>query len=143
MNNKTELRHDIVSAEKEIFSGNVLSVAVTGKMGEIGVAPGHSPLITNLKPGNVQAVLSDTDDEEIFYISGGMLEVQPTVVTILADTALRAHDIDEAAALEAKQKAEQTLSEKRSEVDFARAASELAQAAAQLRAIQRLKGRNK
>jgi F-type H+-transporting ATPase subunit epsilon len=136
------LRLDIVSAEKAIFSGQAQMVFVTGEMGELGIAPGHTPLLTSLKPGNVRAALAD-GEEEIFYISSGMLEVQPYVVTVLADTVLRAHDIDEAAALEAKARAEKILEEKATEVDFAKASAELAEAIAQIRAIQRLKKRLK
>ena len=132
------LRLDIVSAEKEIFSGAAEMVFVTGELGELGIAPGHTPLLTSLKSGNVRALLSDAQ-EEVFYISGGMLEVQPYVVTVLADTALRARDIDEAAALQAKERAEKLLEEKSTDIDLARASSELAEAIAQLRAIKQLK----
>jgi F-type H+-transporting ATPase subunit epsilon len=132
------LRVDIVSAENEIFSGQAEMVFVTGDLGELGIAPGHAPLLTAMKPGNVRIVLP-TKEEEIFYVSGGMLEVQPYVVTVLSDTVLRAHDIDEAAALHAKEQAEKTLSSKVSEIDFAKASSELAEAMAQIRAVQKLK----
>lgn len=134
------LRIDIVSAEREIFSGEAEMVYLSGEMGELGIAPGHSPLLTSLKPGNVRAVTGN-QHEEVFYISGGMLEVQPFVVTVLADTALRADDIDEAAALAAKEQAERVLGEKNSEIDMAKATSELAEAIAQIRAVQRLKKR--
>ena len=132
------LRLDIVSAEKEIFSGQTSMVFVSGEMGELGIAPGHAPLITSLKPGIVRALLSN-DQEEVFYFKGGMLEVQPFIVTILADTVVRAHDIDEAAALQAKAQAEQMLSNKLTDVDFAKATAELAEAIAQIRAIQKLR----
>jgi len=132
------LRLDIVSAEKAIFSGEVAMVFATGDMGELGIAPGHTPLITSLKAGNIRALLPN-EEEEVFYVKGGMLEVQPFIVTVLADTIVRAKDIDEAAALEAKAKAEQVLSEKGTEVDFAKASSELAEAIAQIRAVQKLK----
>lgn len=132
------LRLDIVSAEKAIFSGEVAMVFATGDMGELGIAPGHTPLITSLKAGNIRAILAN-EEEEVFYVKGGMLEVQPFIVTVLADTIVRAKDIDEAAALEAKAKAEQVLSEKGTEVDFAKASSELAEAIAQIRAVQKLK----
>lgn len=132
------LRLDIVSAERQIFSGEATMIFVTGEMGELGIAPGHTPLLTSLKPGNVQAKLPN-GEEEVFYISSGMLEVQPFIVTVLADTAMRAHDIDEAAAMEAKARAEQELSNKVSQVDFAKATAELAEAIAQIRAIQKLK----
>jgi F-type H+-transporting ATPase subunit epsilon len=132
------LRLDITSAEGEIFSGQAAMVFLAGEGGELGIAPGHTPLLTSLKPGDVRALLPD-GKEEVFYISSGMLEVQPYIVTVLADTALRAHDIDEASALAAKEKAEQMLSAKVSEVDFARATAELAEAMAQIRAVQRLR----
>lgn len=132
------LRLDIVSAEKEIFSGQSSMVFVTGEMGELGIAPGHAPLITSLKPGNVRALLED-GEEDLFYFNGGMLEVQPFVVTILADTAVRARDIDEAAAIEAKERAEKMLANKLTEMDFAKATAELAEAIAQIRAVQKLR----
>lgn len=132
------LRLDIVSAEKSIFSGEVATVFATGDMGELGIMPGHTPLVTSLKSGDIRAVLPD-QAEEVFYVKGGLLEVQPYIVTVLADTIVRAKDIDESAALEAKTKAEQALSEKGTEVDFARASSELAEAIAQIRAVQKLK----
>ena len=134
------LRLDIVSAEREIFSGEASMVFVTGEMGELGIAPGHTPLLTSLRPGNVRALLAN-GQEEVFYISSGMLEVQPFVVTVLADTALRAADIDEAAALAAKEQAERVLGDKVSDIDMARASSELAEAIAQIRAVQNLKKR--
>lgn len=136
------LRLDIVSAEQAIFSGEVLMMFATGELGELGIAPGHAPLITALKPGNIRAILP-TDEEEIFYVKGGMLEIQPYIVTVLADTVMRAHDIDEAAALEAKAHAEKKLTEKVTEVDFAKASAELAEALAQIRAIQTLRKRTK
>lgn len=132
------LRLDIVSAEHEIFKGEVEMVFATGEMGELGIAPGHTALVTSLKPGDIRAILPNKQ-EEIFYVKGGMLEVQPYVVTVLADTVVRAHDIDEAAALEAKERAENMLREKTSEVDFAKASVELAEAVAQIRAAQKLK----
>ncbi len=136
------LRLDIASAEKEIFSGVAKMIFVTGELGELGIAPGHAPLITSLKPGNVRAILPD-DKEEVFYISSGMLEVQPFVVTVLADTALRATDIDEAQAIKAKEHAEKLLAEKTSEMDLAKATAELAEAVAQIRAIRKLKKQGK
>jgi len=136
------LRLDIVSAEEAIFSGEAEMVFVTGELGELGIAPGHTQLLTSLKPGNVRAIFPNKQ-EEIFYISGGMLEVQPDVVTVLADTALRAKDIDEASALAAKEAATRRLSEKISEIDFAKATSELAEAIAQIRTIQKLRKRGK
>jgi F-type H+-transporting ATPase subunit epsilon len=136
------MRLDIVSAEKEIFSGLVEMVFATGIMGELGIAPGHAPLITALKPGEIRAILPD-QKEELFYVSGGMLEVQPYIVTVLADTVLRADDIDEAAALAAKEKAEKELAGKPSEVNFAKANAELAEAVAQIQAARKLKKRLK
>jgi len=136
------LRLDIVSAEKEIFSGEVEMVYITGEMGELGIAPGHSQLLTTLRPGHVRAILANKNDEEaVFYISGGMLEVQPYVVSVLSDTAMRAEDIDEAAALAAKEKAENALAGKTSAMDIAKATAELAEVAAQIGAIQKLKKR--
>ena len=136
------LRLDIVSAEKQIFSGDVEMVFATGEMGELGIAPGHSQLLTTLKPGYVR-ILQSHKDEEIFYISGGMLEVQPYIVSILADTAMRADDIDEASALAAKEQAEKALAGKMSAIDLAKATAELSEIAAQIRAVQRLKKRAK
>ncbi|MBL1260305.1 MAG: F0F1 ATP synthase subunit epsilon [Thiotrichaceae bacterium] len=130
---------DIVSAESEIFSGTAEMVFAPAVMGEVGILPGHAPLLTQLKPGEVR--VKNGDSEESFYVSGGMLEVQPHVVTVLSDTALRAKDIDEAAALQAKQKAEDALQDKTSEFEYAKAQSELAEAVAQLQAIKKLKGR--
>lgn len=132
------LRIDIVSAERQIFSGEAEMVFVTGEMGELGIAPGHSQLLTTLRPGYVRAIFANKD-EEVFYISGGMLEVQPYIVSVLADTAMRASDIDEAAALTAKEQAEKALAGKISAIDLAKATSELAEVTAQIRAVQRLK----
>ena len=132
---------DIVSAEAEIYSGQAEMVFAPALMGEVGIAPGHTPMLTRLKPGEVRLKLSD-GSEEAFYVSGGMLEVQPRMVTVLSDTAVRAHDIDEAAALEAKQRAEQMLSDRSAEIDYAKALAEYAEAAAQLQAIQRLRQRS-
>jgi F-type H+-transporting ATPase subunit epsilon len=129
---------DIVSAETEIFSGQVAHLIVSGLLGELGIYPGHTQLVTALKPGPVRLVKPDGKDE-ILYISGGILEVQPTLVTLLADTAVRAADLDEMAALEAKQRAEHALSDKQADIDYAKATVELAQAVAQLQAIAKLK----
>jgi F-type H+-transporting ATPase subunit epsilon len=137
MTNKT-MQLNIVSAEGELFSGDVSSVMVTGQRGEIGVHPGHTALITPIKPGQVTAKDSKGEDL-VFYISGGMLEVQPAVVTVLADTALRAQDLDEAAAERAKQQAQEVLNQKKTDIDYATATAELAQAVAQLRAIQEIR----
>jgi F-type H+-transporting ATPase subunit epsilon len=132
------LRLDIVSAEKQIFSGEAEMVFLNGEMGELGIAPGHSQLLTTLRPGLVRAILP-SKKEELFYISGGMIEVQPYIVSVLADTALRATDIDEAAALAAKEQAENVLAGKTSAIDIAKATVELAEAVAQIRTIQQLK----
>lgn len=129
---------DIVSAEEELFSGLVEMLVVNGTEGEVGVSYGHAPLLTGLKPGPVRIIKSG-GEEEIYYLSGGHLEVQPHLVSILADTALRADDIDEAAALEAKNQAEQDLNNQSSEFDFSRAAAQLAEAAAQLRTLQAIR----
>lgn len=129
---------DIVSAEREIFSGLVEMVITTGSIGEVGIAYGHAPLLTGIKPGPVR-LIKQGGAEEIYFVSGGFLEVQPYHVTVLADTALRADDMDEAAALEAQQLAQQQLSEQSNQIDFQRAAAQLAEAAAQLRTLQAIK----
>ena len=128
---------DIVSAEGSIFSGAAEMVIATGEMGDLGVSVGHSPLLTGLKPGPVRVLAND--DEVVFYVSGGFLEVQPNVVTVLADTAARSDDLDEAAAIEAQQRAEQAMANQSAELDYTRAAAELAAAVAQLRTIQQIK----
>ncbi len=130
---------DVVSAEEEIFSGLVEMLFAPGEMGDLGIMPRHSPLLTSLKPGELRLQLPDGNDQFI-YVSGGMLEVQPHVVTVLSDTAVRAKDIDEAAALEAKEKAENALKDQNSEIDFALAESQLAEAVAQLHLLKKLKG---
>jgi F-type H+-transporting ATPase subunit epsilon len=132
------LHVDIVSAEAEIFSGTATMVFAPGEMGELGIAPRHAPLLTRLKPGEVR-VQTDDGEQQFFYVSGGMLEVQPHVVTVLADTAIRAHDLDEASVIEAKERAEQLLADKKADLDYAKAQAELAQSIAQLRAIQKLR----
>jgi F-type H+-transporting ATPase subunit epsilon len=131
---------DIVSAEKEIFSGLAEMVFAPAELGEVGISPRHAPLITKLNPGEVR-VKVNVDESYQFYISGGLLEVQPHLVTILADTAIRAKDIDEAAVLNAKAKAEEALADKSGKVDYATAQSELAQAVMQLRTLDRLRKR--
>ncbi len=133
---------DIVSAEASIFTGVVTFLSVTGSAGELGIHPGHTALLTSLKPGQIKAT-TEAGDEEVFYISGGMLEVQPDAVTVLADTAVRAGDLDEAAAEASKERAEKILDEQQSGIEYSRAVSELAEAAAQLRAIQTLRKRAK
>ena len=137
MHTKT-IQLNIVSAEGELFSGPVQSLSATGLRGEIGVHPGHSALLTPLKPGQITAK-NEQGDELVFYVSGGMLEVQPTVATVLADTALRAQDLDEAAAERAKQQAQDVINQNKSDIDYAMATAELAQAVAQIRAIQSLR----
>ena len=129
---------DIVSAEKAIFSGLVELVVAHGSLGDLCIAHGHAPLLTELKPGPVR-VLTQSGEEQIFYVSGGFLEVQASTVTVLADTAVRAHDIDEAAAVEAQKAAEAALANQHGEFDYGRAAAQLAEAAAQLRTIQGLR----
>ena len=132
------LRLDIVSAEQEIFSGQVEMAFLTGELGELGIAPGHTPLLTRLKAGNIRLRLSE-NVEEVFYINSGMLEVQPFNVTVLADTIVRASDIDEAAAVHAKERAEKALHDRASEIDIAKATTELAEAIAQINAVNKIK----
>jgi F-type H+-transporting ATPase subunit epsilon len=134
------IRLDIVSAERELFSGDCEAVFAPGVMGELGILPRHSPLVTRLKPGAVRAKLGG-GEEQSFYVSGGILEVQPHVVTVLSDTGQRAEDLDEAAALEAKEQAERMLLDRQSDVDEERARAELAQAMAQIEAIRSLRKR--
>lgn len=129
---------DIVSAEKSIFSGDVVFMVVTGNMGEIGIAPGHAPLLTDLLPGPVRLDMAD-GTEEIFYVSGGFLEVQPKTVTLLADTAARANDVDEAAARKALEDAQRSMANQGAEFKYSAAAAQLAEAAAQLRALRQLR----
>ncbi len=129
---------DIVSAEGEIFSGEAAMVFAPAVMGEIGIAPRHAPLLTTLKPGEVR-VQTPGGEEQHFFVSGGALEVQPHLVTVLADTAIRAKDLDEAAALQAKQRAEEALNDRHGKLDVAEAQAELARAMAQLKAIERLR----
>tara|TARA_B100000809_G_scaffold69029_1_gene66238 strand:+ start:1300 stop:1722 length:423 start_codon:yes stop_codon:yes gene_type:complete len=132
----------IVSAEEEIFAGQVEMVVASGTIGELGILPGHTPLLSGVKPGPLRLIL-EGGEEEIFYASGGFIEVQPTSITILADTALRADDLDEAAALEAQKKAELELSDQRSDIDFARVAADLQEQAAMLRTIQKVRNKNR
>ncbi|MGD8842518.1 MAG: F0F1 ATP synthase subunit epsilon [Gammaproteobacteria bacterium] len=133
---------DIVSAEEAIFSGTANMVFAPAEMGEVGIAPRHTPLLTRLKPGEVR-VQVEGHEEQFFYVSGGILEIQPHVVTVLADTALRAKDLDEAAALKAKERAEKAIVDRASEFDYARAQAELAEATAQLHAIRRMREKTK
>jgi F-type H+-transporting ATPase subunit epsilon len=129
---------DIVSAEAELFSGKATMFFATGILGELGIAPGHTQLLTQLRPGNVRVQFED-GTEQIFYVSGGLLEVQPSMVTVLSDTAVRAADLDESAALEAKRRAEQAMSERTGEQEYATARAELAEAMAQLQTISKLR----
>lgn len=128
---------DIVSAEEEVFSGRVEMLAATGEGGELGIFPGHAPLLTTLRPGPLQ--LKTENGVELIYVSGGFLEVQPSHITVLADTAIRADDLDEASALEAQKQAEQAIADKNADTDFSVAAARLAEAAAQLRTVQELR----
>ena len=132
------IRVDIVSAEAEIYSAEATMVIATGEMGELGIAARHAPLITRLKPGHVDVLLANGERQQ-FYVSGGMLEVQPQVVTVLADTAARAADLDEAAALAAKKEAEDALANRSGEMELAEAQAKLAQALAQLQELERLR----
>jgi F-type H+-transporting ATPase subunit epsilon len=128
----------IVSAEQEIFAGTVQRVVATGTLGEIGVYPGHTPLLTGIQPGPVKLVLED-GSEEMFFASGGFLEIQPTSITLLTDTAVRADDIDDAAAHDAERKAQQELSDQRADVDFARVAADMKEQAALLRTVRKFR----
>jgi F-type H+-transporting ATPase subunit epsilon len=130
---------DIVSAEGEIFSGLAEMVYAPAVMGEVGIAPRHTPLVTQLKPGEVRVDTGGGKEMQHFYVSGGILEIQPHVVTVLADTAIRAADLDEAAAQEAKRRAEEAMTDRSAEFEYAKAQAELAEAVAQLRAIERLR----
>jgi F-type H+-transporting ATPase subunit epsilon len=131
---------EIVSAEREIFSGDVEIVFAPARLGEVGILPGHAAMLTPLRPGEVRVQMVG-GEHQAFYVSGGMLEVQPKVVTVLSDTAIRAHDLDEAAVMKAKQEAEEALANRSDKVDFTKAQAELAELAAQLQTIQRLRRR--
>jgi F-type H+-transporting ATPase subunit epsilon len=136
-------RHlDIVSAEEEIFSGNVKNIIAAAMMGEVGIYPKHTPMITPLKPGEVK-IITEQDEEMLFFISGGVIEVQPEIVTVLADTAIRGEDLDEAKAEESKKRAEEALADKSDNIDAAKALAELAQAAAQLKMIETIRKKAK
>jgi len=132
---------DIVSAEKEIFSGEAQMVFAPAIMGEVGIAPGHTPLVTKMSPGEVR-VMDVDGNESAFYVSGGLLEVQPQIITVLSDTAERAEDLDEAAVIKAKEEAEKAINEKDSKIDYAKAQIALAEAAAQLQTLQRMRKRS-
>ena len=135
------LHVDIVSAEQSIFSGEATMVIAPGESGELGILPEHTPLLTRVKPGTVRLLMPEGAEEEVIYVSGGMMEVQPDVVTILADTSVRAHDLDEAKALEAKRLAEDAIASRSGALEIAKAQAELAEAAAQLSAIRKLRSR--
>ncbi|MGD9788795.1 MAG: F0F1 ATP synthase subunit epsilon [Sulfuricellaceae bacterium] len=130
---------DVVSAEQSLFSGQAEMVVVPGEAGELGIVPRHAPLLTRIKPGTVRIKVPFQEDEEVIFVSGGILEVQPQLVTILSDTAIRGKDLDEAKALEAQKRAEEALQHRESEMDLARAQTELAIATAQLRSLHRYK----
>jgi F-type H+-transporting ATPase subunit epsilon len=135
---KHTIQCDIVSAQEEIFSGEAAMVFATGTMGELGISPRHAPLITQLRPGPVRVQQPD-GEEAFFFVGGGILEVMPHVVTVLADTAVRADDLDEAAAVRAKEEAERELADQTGDIEVAEAQARLLEAAAQLRALQQLR----
>ena len=137
-----KIKLDIVSAEEEIFSQEVEMIFAPAEMGEVGISPKHAPLITKLKPGDVRAQINK-DEMKTFYVSGGILEIQPNEVTILSDTALREDDLDEERALEAEKLAKEAMKNSSNEVDSTKAKSELLQAAAQLRLIKKLRSNSK
>ncbi len=132
---------DVVSAEASIFSGEAKFVALPGENGELGILPRHTPLITRIRPGAVRIVRADTGEEEFVFVAGGILEVQPGLVTVLADTAIRGHDLDEAKALEARKLAEEAMKNAKNDIDFAKAQGEFATMAAQIAAISKLRKR--
>lgn len=136
------IRVEIVSAEEALWSGEGTMVFVPGELGEMGISPMHAPLLSRLKPGDVR-VQKENGEEEFFFVSGGLLEIQPHQVTILSDTAIRAQDLDESKALEAQQRAERDLREKKSTMELAKAKAELVQAAAELRALEKLRKSSK
>jgi len=132
---------DVVSAEEAIFSGEAEFVVLPGEAGELGIYPRHTPLITRIKPGSVRIKLADKEAEELIFVNGGVLEVQPNIITVLADTAIRGHDLDEAKATEAHKRAQEALNNRTAKMEYAKAAAELAEAAAQLSAIRKLRQR--
>jgi len=138
---KHTIQCDIVSAQEEIFSGEASMIFATGTVGELGISPRHAPLITQLKPGPVRVQQPD-GEEAFFFVGGGILEVMPHLVTVLADTAVRADDLDEAAAVRAKEEAERELADQTGEIEVAEAQARLLEAAAQLRALQQLRKKN-
>ena len=133
------LHVDVVSAHANIFSGEAKFVALPGEMGELGIYPRHTPLITRIKPGAVRIVRADNGEEEFVFVAGGILEVQPGTVTVLADTAIRGHDLDEAKALESRKLAEEAMKNAKTDIDFAKAQGEFATMAAQIAAIAKLR----
>ena len=135
------LKVSVVSAEGSIFEGEAKFVALPGESGELGILPRHTPLITRIKPGAVRIARADNGEEEFVFVAGGILEVQPGTVTVLADTAIRGHDLDEAKANEAKRLAEDALKNAKSDIDLAKASSELANLAAQIAAIRKFRGK--
>ena len=137
----TTIHVDVVSAEASIFSGEAKFVALPGEMGELGIYPRHTPLITRIKPGAVRIQRADNGEEEFVFVAGGILEVQPGKITVLADTAIRGHDLDEAKAVEAKRLAEEAMKNAKNDIDFARAQGEFATMAAQIAAISKLRRR--
>jgi F-type H+-transporting ATPase subunit epsilon len=130
---------DVVSAEESIFSGLAEFVVLPGEAGELGILPGHMPLMSRIRPGAVRIKPQNSEREELIFVAGGILEVQPGLVTVLADTAIRGHDLDEAKALDAKRRAEESMVNRTSELEYARAQAELAEAVAQLAAIQKVR----
>jgi F-type H+-transporting ATPase subunit epsilon len=132
---------DVVSAEQAIFSGEAEFVVLPGEVGELGIYPRHTPLMTRIRPGAVRIKVPGRDEEELVFVAGGILEVQPSRVTVLADTAIRGHDLDEAKALEAQHRAQEAMQNRTSQMEYAKAAAELAEAAAQLAAIRKLRSR--
>ena len=130
---------DVVSAEESIFSGEADFVVAPAKMGEVGIYPNHAPMITTLKSGSLKIKLADKKEEHLIYVSGGILEVQPGIITVLSDTAIRAKDLDESKAAAAKKTAEEAMKNKSSDVDYAKAQAELAEAVAQIQAIENLR----
>ncbi len=135
----SKIQIEVVSAEESIFSGEAEFIVAPGLMGELGIYPRHTPLLTNIKAGALRIKLPNENDEQLIFISGGILEIQPGLVTVLADTAIRGHDLDEAKALEAKRLAEELIKSNASEVNYAQAQAELSEALAQLQAISRLR----
>jgi F-type H+-transporting ATPase subunit epsilon len=135
----TTIHVDVVSAEEAIFSGEASFVVLPGEMGELGIYPRHTPLITRIKPGAVRIRRADNGEEELVFVAGGILEVQPNSVTVLADTAIRGHDLDEAKVLEAKKRAEEAMRDAKSDIDLAAAQGEFATMAAQVAAIAKLR----